>query len=67
MGPEHSPAVKKLSLTIVYFYIALHHKSENKKGPWDGTVGLETEMEQDSGTRQWDCLYDGPKHSPSAK
>ena len=31
MGPECSPAAKKLSLTVVNVYIALHYKSQNKK------------------------------------
>ena len=52
--PKCSPADKKLSLTIVNLYIALHHKSE-KKGPRDWTAGPKTE--QDGGTGQWDHLY----------
>ena len=59
MGPEHSPAAKKLSLTIVNFYTALHHKSKNEKGPWDRTAGPEKETEWDSRTGQRVHLYNG--------
>ena len=42
IGPKHIPTAKKLSLTIVNVYIALHYESLNKKR----TTG------QDSRTRQ---------------
>ena len=48
-GPEHSPSAKELSLTIVNFYIALHHKSKNKKG----TTGPDSGTGNRAGWQDW--------------